>query len=233
MRRLTWVLVVFLLTFNYALAEVKVDASKIYHAGVQAMEAGDYSKASDLFEGAFSAGLNDSNLINETNLNLYYLSIMLQNQRKIKLYEDKCRASGLSFRPFKRGTPFKIELSLVVDNPDKINSVEYEAINTISKHSLVVNKKRYDLTNLISKSALLKGRFDGFTIQLQLNKNGTSLLNQITKANIKKRIAIIINGTVFSIPTIQQALTDGNMLITGMNVDLLWIYTVMKMNKIN
>lgn len=52
-------------------------------------------------------------------------------------------------------------------------------------------------------------------ISLKLNDKGTKLFAQITQANIGKPVAIYLDGLPISVPTVQNAITDGNAVITG------------------
>jgi len=52
-------------------------------------------------------------------------------------------------------------------------------------------------------------------ILLQFNSDGTKLFSQITEANIGKPVAIFLDGSVLSEPTVQTAITDGQAVITG------------------
>lgn len=52
-------------------------------------------------------------------------------------------------------------------------------------------------------------------ILLQFNSAGTTLFSQITQANIGKPVAIFLDGSILSEPTVQNAITDGQAVITG------------------
>ncbi len=52
-------------------------------------------------------------------------------------------------------------------------------------------------------------------ISLQFNSDGTKLFSDITQANLNKPIAIFIDGQLLDAPTVQNAITDGQAVITG------------------
>ncbi|MHB8871162.1 MAG: preprotein translocase subunit SecD [Candidatus Doudnabacteria bacterium] len=52
-------------------------------------------------------------------------------------------------------------------------------------------------------------------IVLQFNSNGAKLFSEITSRNISKPVAIFLDGTPLSTPTVQNAITDGKAIITG------------------
>lgn len=52
-------------------------------------------------------------------------------------------------------------------------------------------------------------------VKLQFNDQGTKLFSDITSQNIKKPIAIFLDGQLISAPTVQNAITNGSAVITG------------------
>ena len=52
-------------------------------------------------------------------------------------------------------------------------------------------------------------------ITLQFNSAGTKLFSDITSRNIGKPVAIFLDGSILSTPTVQSAITDGQAVITG------------------
>jgi len=68
----------------------------------------------------------------------------------------------------------------------------------------------------LSKASL---QFDQTTrkpvISLQFNEEGAKLFEEITGANIGKPVAIFLDGSPLSIPTVQQKITGGQAVITG------------------
>ncbi|MDA8432276.1 MAG: protein translocase subunit SecD [Nitrospiraceae bacterium] len=52
-------------------------------------------------------------------------------------------------------------------------------------------------------------------VSISFNPEGAKLFDQVTAANVKKRLAIILDNTVYSAPVIQERISGGNAQITG------------------
>lgn len=52
-------------------------------------------------------------------------------------------------------------------------------------------------------------------VQLQFNSEGTKLFDELTKKNLGKPLAIYLDGSAISIPTVQSEITNGIAVITG------------------
>lgn len=94
----------------------------------------------------------------------------------------------------------------------------------------VVNRETGEVTKrpiLLKKQALLTGdylteakvnidqRFNEPYVSITFNAAGAKLFEDITAANVKKRLAIILDGNVYSAPVIQERIAGGNAQITG------------------
>ncbi len=94
----------------------------------------------------------------------------------------------------------------------------------------VVNKETGVITKipiLLKKKTLLTGdtlsearvnidqRFNEPYVSLTFNALGAKLFEDITAQNVKKRLAIILDGNVYSAPVIQEKISGGNAQITG------------------
>ncbi len=94
----------------------------------------------------------------------------------------------------------------------------------------VVNKETGMVTKmpvLLKKKTLLTGdtlsearvnidqRFNEPYVSLVFNPVGGKLFEDITAHNVKKRLAIILDGNVYSAPVIQERISGGNAQITG------------------
>ncbi len=94
----------------------------------------------------------------------------------------------------------------------------------------VVNKETGEVTKrpiLLKRQTLLTGdylteakvnidqRFNEPYVSITFNAAGAKLFEEITAANVKKRLAIILDGNVYSAPVIQERIAGGNAQITG------------------
>jgi preprotein translocase subunit SecD len=62
-------------------------------------------------------------------------------------------------------------------------------------------------------------QLQGASVELILNQTGARLFEQITAANVKRRLAIVLDNRVYSAPVIQERIGGGRASITG-NFDL-------------
>ena len=81
----------------------------------------------------------------------------------------------------------------------------------------VLLKKQAVLTgDLLSEAKVnIDQRFNEPYVSLSFNEAGAKLFEEITGANVKKRLAIILDDTVYSAPVIQEKISGGNAQITG------------------
>ncbi len=93
----------------------------------------------------------------------------------------------------------------------------------INKETGVVRK----IPILLKKQAVLTGdllsdakvnidtRFSEPYVSISFNDAGAKVFEEITAENVKKRLAIILDNTVYSAPVIQEKISGGNAQITG------------------
>lgn len=61
----------------------------------------------------------------------------------------------------------------------------------------------------------LDSRFNEPYVSVSFNAAGAKIFEDITGANVKKRLAIILDNTIYSAPVIQERISGGNAQITG------------------
>jgi len=81
----------------------------------------------------------------------------------------------------------------------------------------ILLKKQSSLTgDLLSDANVnIDSQFSEPYVSLSFNAAGAKLFEEITGANVKKRLAIILDNTVYSAPVIQEKISGGNAQITG------------------
>lgn len=94
----------------------------------------------------------------------------------------------------------------------------------------VINRETGEVTKrpiLLKRQVLMTGdylteakvnidqRFNEPYVSITFNAAGAKLFEEITAANVKKRLAIILDGNVYSAPVIQERIGGGNAQITG------------------
>jgi preprotein translocase subunit SecD len=79
-------------------------------------------------------------------------------------------------------------------------------------------KKRASLTGETLTGAEVRydsGQYGEPYVSLSFNSYGASVFYQVTKNNIRKRLAIVLDGNIYSAPVIQDAIPGGQAQITG------------------
>ena len=81
----------------------------------------------------------------------------------------------------------------------------------------ILLKKQAALTgNLLSEAKVsLDSRFSEPYVSISFNAEGARLFEEVTGANVKKRMAIILDSSIYSAPVIQEKIAGGNAQITG------------------
>nr|WP_203415238.1 protein translocase subunit SecD [Pelodictyon luteolum] len=89
--------------------------------------------------------------------------------------------------------------------------------DALSYHDLYLVKKTPELTGGVITEA--KATFGSQGVQpevlMSMNSEGTSKWARITGANIGKRVAIVLDGAVYSAPVVQSKIPNGNSVING------------------
>ncbi len=85
-------------------------------------------------------------------------------------------------------------------------------------YALYAVKKQAELTGgvIVNAHATIDPQYNTPIVNMEMNSDGSRDWARITGANIKKRIAIIMDNAVFSAPVVQTKITGGNSQITGM-----------------
>lgn len=103
---------------------------------------------------------------------------------------------------------FRTQSSVITENMNP------EALSTLSADDIFTPT---ELTGKYLKRAILD--FNPTTgeplITLQFNEEGAELFEEITKNNIGKPVAILLDGGIISAPIVQQAISGGTAQITG------------------
>jgi preprotein translocase subunit SecD len=77
-------------------------------------------------------------------------------------------------------------------------------------------KKQAALTgSLLSEAKVSLDNLAQAYVSIAFNAEGAKLFDQVTAANVKKRMAIILDNNVYSAPVIQERISGGNAQITG------------------
>jgi len=86
----------------------------------------------------------------------------------------------------------------------------------VTKRPVLLKKETMMTGDLLTEAKVnIDQRFNEPYVSITFNAAGAKLFEEITGANVKKRMAIILDGTVYSAPVIQERISGGNAQITG------------------
>ena len=80
---------------------------------------------------------------------------------------------------------------------------------------LLKNKSLLTGASLETAKVQISNRFGEPTVSLKFNSQGATDFDRITGENVRKRLAIVLDGVVHSAPVIQERISGGNAQITG------------------
>lgn len=69
--------------------------------------------------------------------------------------------------------------------------------------------------DVVTGARAITSQSGAYEIEMSMNGEGAKTWARLTKANIKKSIAIVLDGYVYSFPTVQNEITGGRSSITG------------------
>ena len=136
-------------------------------------------------------------------------------ERAIRLIGKTAR---LEFKVVDESVSPQSALNGSLPDGDEILYKREENIETgeVTKTPFLV-KKRNALTgeNLSGANVNYDGDFNEPYVAITFNSIGAIQFQEVTRANVKKRLAIVLDGNVFSAPTIQEEISGGRAQITG------------------
>ena len=105
---------------------------------------------------------------------------------------------------------------LFLNRPTRIGEQEYYRLYMVKKEPEMTGRMIAN-ANVQIGSQLRAGEA---VVGMQLTSEGAKIFSKVTGANIGKRMAIVLDGKIVSIPNIQERIPSGNAQITGMaNMD--------------
>jgi preprotein translocase subunit SecD len=86
----------------------------------------------------------------------------------------------------------------------------------VRKEPILLKKQAVMTGDLLSEARVsLDNRFSEPYVSITFNEEGAKRFEEVTGANVKKRLAIILDNTVYSAPVIQEKIAGGSAQITG------------------
>jgi len=86
----------------------------------------------------------------------------------------------------------------------------------VTRRPIVLKKQSLLTGDLLTEAKVnIDQRFNEPYVSIAFNATGAKIFEDITAQNVKKRLAIILDGNVYSAPVIQEKISGGNAQITG------------------
>jgi preprotein translocase subunit SecD len=86
----------------------------------------------------------------------------------------------------------------------------------VTRRPIVLKKQSLLTGDLLTEAKVnIDQRFNEPYVSISFNATGAKIFEEITAQNVKKRLAIILDGNVYSAPVIQEKISGGNAQITG------------------
>ncbi len=86
----------------------------------------------------------------------------------------------------------------------------------VTRRPFVLKKQTLLTGDLLTEAKVnIDQRFNEPYVSITFNSTGAKIFEDITAQNVKKRLAIILDGNVYSAPVIQEKISGGNAQITG------------------
>ncbi len=129
--------------------------------------------------------------------------------------------------PLLRDFPGRIEegkeqefLDLFKDKLDENHEILFERItNTdtgvVTKSPHIVTKTAALGGDLLSDARVSIGEFNAPYVSITFDSEGATLFEQITQKNVQRRLAIVLDGNIYSSPRIQEKISGGRAQISG------------------
>jgi len=144
------------------------------------------------------------------------------------------RTAQLEFKLVDDETPMAAELPQSISPGDEENLLKQFAGKIPEGDEILFEKKVNRETGVVRKTPLLlkkqavvtgdllsearvniDPRFNEPYVSISFNAEGAKKFEEVTGANVKKRLAIILDNTVYSAPVIQEKISGGHAQITG------------------
>ncbi len=95
-------------------------------------------------------------------------------------------------------------------------TTEDEVTKRTTKTPFLVQKRTYLTGEYLTDARVqIDSQFSEPYVSLDFDKKGARLFERITEANVKKRLAIVLDGNIYSAPVIQEKISGGHARITG------------------
>jgi len=123
-------------------------------------------------------------------------AVVLQNEEQLVLY--------------------KVKGKLPADSEIRFQRIVNKETGVVTKRPYLLKKETLMTGDLLTEARLaIDQRFNEPYVSIVFNAIGARQFEDITGRNVKKRLAIVLDGNVYSAPVIQEKIGGGNAQITG------------------
>lgn len=141
-------------------------------------------------------------------------------QLEFKIVDDEAKIAAELPQTIAPGEEEKFLEQVAGKIPEDTEILFEKKINTetgvVRKIPIMVKKQAVLTGDLLSDAKVnIDSRFSEPNVSISFNDAGAKTFEDVTAANVKKRMAIILDNTVYSAPVIQERIAGGNAQITG------------------
>jgi preprotein translocase subunit SecD len=141
-------------------------------------------------------------------------------QLEFKIVDDEAKIAAELPQTISPGEEEKILEQFAGKIPENTEILFEKKINketgVVRKIPIMVKKQAALTGDLLSDAKVnIDSRFSEPYVSISFNDAGAKTFEDVTAANVKKRMAIILDNTVYSAPVIQERIAGGNAQITG------------------
>ena len=141
-------------------------------------------------------------------------------QLEFKIVDDEAKIAAELPQTIAPGEEEKILEQFAGKIPENTEILFEKKINketgVVRKIPIMVKKQAALTGDLLSDAKVnIDSRFSEPYVSISFNDAGAKTFEDVTSANVKKRMAIILDNTVYSAPVIQERIAGGNAQITG------------------
>jgi preprotein translocase subunit SecD len=110
----------------------------------------------------------------------------------------------------------KVQGKLPADSEIRFQRIVNKETGVVTKRPYLLRKETLMTGDLLTEARLaIDQRFNEPYVSIVFNAIGAKQFEDITGRNVKKRLAIVLDGNVYSAPVIQEKIGGGNAQITG------------------
>jgi len=139
---------------------------------------------------------------------------------EFKLVDDESRVAAElppSILPGEETQLFERFKDKIPDNDEILfQRMVNKETGVVTKRPILLKKETLLSGDLLTEAKVsIDQRFNEPYVSITFNSTGAKIFEDITGQNVKKRLAIILDGNVYSAPVIQERIGGGNAQITG------------------